>query len=66
MCIRDRLETVEPFDVYTGEQLGEGQRSVAVRLTFRAAKTLTDEEVDPIMDKLMAAVRAQGWSIREK
>ncbi|WP_295819338.1 phenylalanine--tRNA ligase subunit beta [uncultured Deinococcus sp.] len=62
----DLLETVEPFDVYTGEQLGEGQRSVAVRLTFRAAKTLTDEEVDPIMDKLMAAVRAQGWSIREK
>ncbi|MFC3832006.1 MULTISPECIES: phenylalanine--tRNA ligase subunit beta [Deinococcus] len=62
----DLLESVEPFDVYTGEQLGEGQRSVAVRLTFRAAKTLTDEEVDPIMDKLMAAVRAQGWSIREK
>lgn len=60
------LETVEPFDVYTGEQLGEGQRSVAVRLTFRAAKTLTDEDVDPIMDRLMAAVRAQRWGIREK
>ncbi|WP_309572195.1 phenylalanine--tRNA ligase subunit beta, partial [Deinococcus sp.] len=62
----DTLESVEPFDVYTGEQVGEGQRSVAVRLVFRAAKTLTDEEVDPVMDGLMAAVRAQGWGIREK
>ncbi|GHF50061.1 phenylalanyl-tRNA synthetase beta chain [Deinococcus metalli] len=60
------LESVEPFDVYTGEQVGAGQRSVAVRLVFRAAKTLTDEDVDPVMDGLMAAIRAQGWSIREK
>ncbi len=60
------LESVEPFDVYTGEQIGEGQRSVAVRLVFRGAKTLTDAEVDPVMDRLMGAVRAQGWNIREK
>ncbi|CAM3830995.1 phenylalanine--tRNA ligase subunit beta [Deinococcus frigens] len=60
------LESVEPFDVYTGEQIGAGQRSVAVRLVFRGAKTLTDAEVDPVMDRLMGAVRAQGWSIREK
>lgn len=62
----DLLESVEPFDVFTGDQIGAGNRSVAVRLVFRAAKTLTDEEVDPVMDGLMAAVRAQGWAIREK
>ncbi|PNY81955.1 phenylalanine--tRNA ligase subunit beta [Deinococcus koreensis] len=60
------LESVEPFDVYSGEQVGPGKRSVAVRLIFRGQKTLTDEEVDPVMDRLMAAVRAQGWGIREK
>ncbi len=62
----ERLESVEPFDVYTGDQIGEGHRSVAVRLVFRGAKTLTDAEVDPVMDRLMGAVRAQGWGIREK
>jgi len=60
------LESVQPFDVYGGEQVGEGNRSVAVRLVFRADRTLTDAEVDPVMDRLMEAVRAQGWSIREK
>ena len=60
------LESVQPFDVYEGEQVGEGNRSVAVRLVFRCERTLTDAEVDPVMDRLMGAVRAQGWSIREK
>ncbi|GMA14709.1 phenylalanine--tRNA ligase subunit beta [Deinococcus metallilatus] len=62
----DLLESVEPFDVYVGAPIPEGQRSVAVRLVFRGQKTLTDAEVDPVMDRLIQAVRAQGWSIREK
>ncbi|MFC4639208.1 phenylalanine--tRNA ligase subunit beta [Deinococcus hohokamensis] len=60
------LESVEPFDIYVGAPIPEGQRSVAVRLVFRGARTLTDEDVDPVMTCLMDAVRAQGWSIREK
>ncbi|WP_034385715.1 phenylalanine--tRNA ligase subunit beta [Deinococcus sp. YIM 77859] len=60
------LESMEPFDVYVGAPIPEGQRSVAVRLVFRGTRTLTDAEVDPIMDRLMTAVRRQGWSIREK
>ena len=60
------LESVAPFDVYVGAPIPEGQRSVAVRLVFRGERTLTDAEVDPIMERLMGAVRAQGWSIREK
>lgn len=62
----DLLESVEPFDVYVGAPIPEGQRSVAVRLVFRGQRTLTDAEVDPIMERLIGAVRAQGWSIREK
>jgi phenylalanyl-tRNA synthetase beta chain len=40
------LHTAEVFDLYEGEQLGEGKKSLALRLEFRAAdRTLTDEEV---------------------
>jgi phenylalanyl-tRNA synthetase beta chain len=39
------LERVEIFDVYRGAQVGEGSKSVALRMEFRAGdRTLTDEE----------------------
>lgn len=41
------LSDVRLFDVYTGEQVPEGARSLAFSLTFRAKeRTLTDSEVD--------------------
>ena len=40
------LRAAAVFDLYEGEQLGEGRKSLALRLEFRAAdRTLTDEEV---------------------
>ena len=40
------LEEIRLFDVYTGDQLGEGKKSLAYALRFRAAdRTLTDAEV---------------------
>jgi phenylalanyl-tRNA synthetase beta chain len=40
------LESVRVFDVYTGERLGAGKKSVAIALVYRhAERTLTDEEV---------------------
>ncbi|MCR2802457.1 phenylalanine--tRNA ligase subunit beta [Paenibacillus soyae] len=40
------LESVRVFDVYTGERLGAGKKSVAISLVYRhAERTLTDEEV---------------------
>ena len=48
------LENIEMFDVYRGAQIGEGNKSVAFSLTFRASdRTLTDEEVLKAMDKVM-------------
>ena len=42
----DLLERLTLFDVYRGEQLGAGRKSLALRLEFRAPdRTLTDEEV---------------------
>jgi len=43
----DLLEEVELFDVYRSEQLGEGRKSLAFSLLFRAGdRTLTDEEAN--------------------
>jgi phenylalanyl-tRNA synthetase beta chain len=40
------LRSAEVFDLYRGEQVGEGRKSLALRLTFRAPdRTLTDGEV---------------------
>jgi phenylalanyl-tRNA synthetase beta chain len=42
----DLLTSLDVFDLYRGEQVGEGNKSLALRLEFRAPdRTLTDEEV---------------------
>jgi phenylalanyl-tRNA synthetase beta chain len=51
------LEAVEPFDVYEGQGVPEGMRSIAFRLRFRAReRTLTDAEVDPALRAVLAAL----------
>ncbi len=47
------LEKVELFDEYRGENVPEGQRSLAFRLKYRAGdRTLTDQDIDPIQQKV--------------
>jgi phenylalanyl-tRNA synthetase beta chain len=59
------LEEVRVFDVYTGEQVGEGRRSLALALSFRALdRTLTDEDVEPLRAKIVAALREIGGELR--
>lgn len=61
-----KLETIEPFDIYeSAERLGEGLRSVAIRLRFRdATRALRDEEVDAEVANILAALRQRGFDIR--
>ena len=48
------LQDVSVFDVYEGEQLGEGKKSLAYSLMFRAKdRTLADAEVNEIIDKIV-------------
>ena len=48
------LENVKLFDVYEGEQIAEGKKSVAYSATFRAAdRSLTGEEVQTVFDKIL-------------
>src|SRR5581483_3962200 len=60
------LRSADVFDLYRGEQLGEGRKSLALRLSFRAAdRTLTDEEVAERRKAIEAAVEKIGGSLRE-
>ena len=48
------LEDVRLFDVYKGKQVPEGMKSVAYSIIFRAEdRTLTDEDVNKVMDKIL-------------
>ena len=51
------LTNIEVFDVYTGENVGENEKSIAYSLTFNdAKKTLTEEEITPIFEKIIEMV----------
>ena len=44
----------EVFDLYTGKGIDEGKKSLAYSLTFGANdRTLTDEEINLILDKII-------------
>ena len=52
------LESYSLFDVYEGEQVGDGKKSVAYSLLFRAEdRTLTDKEVNEVMDKILSGLK---------
>jgi phenylalanyl-tRNA synthetase beta chain len=60
------LRSAEVFDLYQGEQLGEGRKSLALRLEFRAGdRTLTDAEVAEVRAAIEARLEEIGGSIRE-
>jgi phenylalanyl-tRNA synthetase beta chain len=60
------LESLRLFDIYTGDQVGEGRRSLAYTLRFRAPdRTLTTEEVSAARDAAVAeAARQVGAVLR--
>jgi phenylalanyl-tRNA synthetase beta chain len=60
------LRSAHVFDLYRGEQVGEGRKSLALRLEFRAPdRTLTDAEVAERRDAIRAALAEIGGSLRE-
>jgi phenylalanyl-tRNA synthetase beta chain len=60
------LREVEVFDLYAGEQLGEGKKSLALALEFRAAdRTLTDEEVEAARGSILGELEKIGGTLRE-
>ena len=55
---KNLLKSVSLFDVYEGEKLGTGKKSYAVSFLLQdEEKTLTDKQIDKIMNKLMGAYK---------
>jgi phenylalanyl-tRNA synthetase beta chain len=55
----DMLESVSLMDIYRGDQVGPGHKSLAYRLVFRAPeRTLTTKEVNALRDRAVAAAAA--------
>ncbi len=61
-----RLSRAEVFDVYTGDQIAAGRKSLALSLAFRARdQTLSDADVAPLRDKIVAALASEvGGELR--
>jgi phenylalanyl-tRNA synthetase beta chain len=61
----DLLGSAEVFDLYRGEQVGEGAKSLALRLSFRAPdRTLTDDDVAERRGAITKAIEGIGGSLR--
>ena len=60
------ITDVSVFDVFAGGNLGEGRKSLAINVTLQPTdKTLTDEEIDAVSGKVVAAVnKATGGTLR--
>lgn len=63
----DLLESARIFDVYQGEPLGAGSKSIAVSMDFRApGATLTQEQVNGIMQRIVQRLTKDlGASLRD-
>ena len=60
------LESCSLFDLYQGDQIEKGYKSMAYTLTFRASDhTLKDEEVSGIIDKVLKKLEEKGITLRE-
>ena len=59
------LESVELFDVYEGEQVGAGKKSVAYKLVLRAKdRTLEEKDITGVMNKVLNGLSQMGIELR--
>lgn len=59
-------EKVELFDVYEGNQIPEGKKSVAFSVTLRSTEaTLTDEQIEAASKRILKKLEAAGATLRQ-
>ena len=70
-CIKNEAQTLlsnlELFDLYQGEGIDLGKKSLALGLTFQtSSSTLTEEEVESVMNRIVTALYSEfGATLRE-
>lgn len=56
----DLLKNVELFDIYTGNQIDNGKKSMAYKLTFQSReKTLVDEDINSVIDSMLSELKEE-------
>ena len=56
----DFIETIELFDIYKGEHIEAGKKSVAISLTLRnKVGTLNEEDINKVIDKVLNIIRTK-------
>lgn len=61
------LKSCQLFDLYKGKSIGEGKKSLAFSLEFSSpSKTLTDEEIEPLITNIVTAVESQFSAVLRK
>jgi len=63
-CIRKAapsiVQSIQPFDVYAGDKVESGKKSVAIGLILQdVSRTLEEQEVEAAVEKVMSAVTAE-------
>jgi phenylalanyl-tRNA synthetase beta chain len=54
------LREMRPFDVYRGDQVGEGRKSIAFSVSFQSSeRTLSDEDAAALRKKIVDALAAR-------
>ncbi len=60
------VQDVDLFDMYEGEEIPEGKKNLAFHIIYQAQdRTLTDDEVDGIHEKIVHALERRGWEVRK-
>jgi len=62
-----RLQHAEIFDIYVGSGIADGCKSLALSLTIQDdTKTMTDEDIEPIIQKILVSLQESiGATLRE-
>jgi phenylalanyl-tRNA synthetase beta chain len=61
----EHLRSLELFDVYTGDPIPEGKKSLAYSLSFQSAhRTLSDEDVESMMERILQGLKTHGLEVR--
>lgn len=59
------IEGYELFDIYEGDRIGAGSKSLAYSLSFRSPdRTLEDKDVNPIIEKIVEQLKGLGVELR--
>ena len=54
------LKNIDLFDVYEGKGIEEGERSIAISLTWQSFKgTLLDSDIDKVVERIVNSVKTE-------